>query len=151
MGAHAGMNVDDVLLRGVRVVFVLLGASLVAFAAVTLYLGLFGTWDRSRQARTMADMRSIAFAFEEIRQRDGRYPDARDIRTVLAATDARLPAADAWGNDYLVVSLASGFGLRSLGRDGRYDGGRDGPTTSYDDDIVLRNGEFVRYPEGMCR
>ena len=72
---------------------------------------------------------------------------------------ATVPAKDGWGGDYEYVwagnaSLTPTFGLRSFGRD-RAEGPTPNPyplgafpTTSYDEDIVWVDGNFIRFPSG---
>ena len=114
--------------------------------------------NRSRQKRTMADMRTIASAWEAratdvnsyaIGNKDVR---AAELARVLEPKYVRtLPRIDAWGSEFVLSIADQGqtYAIRSLGSDRRAD--RDpnlsGPTTKFTDDIVFSNGAFVRYPE----
>jgi type II secretory pathway pseudopilin PulG len=126
--------------------------------------------DRSRQNRTMADIRSVATAWEA-RATDTNSYDVKsaaiphsgrkaitpaELAHVLEPTYIRhLPRTDAWGNELqLLVSdfdqgRANTYSIRALGSDGRPD--RDlslsGITKDPADDVVFSNGSFIRYTE----
>ena len=112
---------------------------------------------RSRQKRTMADMRTIATAWE------GRATDINSYslgpRPVTIAELARvlepkyvrhLPRVDGWGSEFQ-VSLANDqtYAIRSLGSDHQRDANPNlsGPMNDFAADIVFSNGVFTRYPE----
>jgi hypothetical protein len=61
-----------------------------------------------------------------------------------------LPTDDAWRSPMLYESQGLGYTVRSLGSDGVAQGTlTPGPTTRFADDIVLVNGVFIQWPEGM--
>lgn len=131
--------------------------------------------NRSSQKRTMADMRSIAAAWEaratdvnsySVRHsRLGRNPHPLGEETVTPAELAEalepkyirhLPRVDGWGSefrfavsDYDDAGEAATYTIRSLGRDRRRDASPRpaGPTGSFEADIVYSNGSFTQYPE----
>ncbi len=127
---------------------------------------------KSKQKRTMADIRGIAVAWEA-RAMDAKQYNAggtaftmptavithADMRTLLAPTYmSNVPQFDGWGNalEYaLDQSVGSGrsaseYGIRSGARDGQFQSTYDsGPTTSFDCDVVYSNGSFIIWPEGM--
>ena len=122
--------------------------------------------DRGKQKRTMADIRSIAQAMEAYAADAQVYPSigtefvsVGELRDALVPTYiTAIPAKDGWGHDVLVRSDARGYMLVSPGKDGLEDApgfayGPDdgGATDSFNADIVLADGKFVRYPEGAQR
>ena len=138
---------------------------LAAVAIWNYYLGI----QKARQRRTMADIRSLATAWEA-RAVDTRgynasaagvwptAPVTRDqLDTMLVPTYIKvMPQYDGWnrllnyatdvpiGDD----NLANVYGIRSAGRDGVFDPNYvPGGTTNFDCDIVYMNGTFICYPE----
>jgi len=97
---------------------------------------LLGTIDVGMQRYTMAQMRQIAKEIEEGRSVEGR--------------------SDGWGTPYLIRRDGAGYTVVSFGNCGDPDvpNGSEypvGPTTGFDADIVLANGQFIRYPQGERR
>jgi general secretion pathway protein G len=127
--------------------------------------------NRSRQKRTMADIRTIATAWEaRSTDRDeytiGRPRPGTTSQRVSTADLARalepkyvkqMPRADGWGNELQFTmndvdehGRAQGYAIRALGSDDRPDriaNMASGATTDFADDIIYSNGSFVRYPE----
>jgi len=140
---------------------------LAAIAIWNYYLGI----QKARQKRTMADIRSVATAWEaravDTRGYNGAaasaWPTAGvtpdQIDTMLVPTYIRiLPQHDGWNHllDFAVdesiggPNLANSYGIRSAGRDGAFDPAYiPGGTTNFDCDIVYLNGTFLCYPEGL--
>lgn len=64
-----------------------------------------------------------------------------------------VPEKDGWGNPYqfLLDLERAAIGMRSPGRDGKYEAGEYSsskfPPADYDRDLVWRNGFFVRWPQ----
>jgi hypothetical protein len=116
-------------------------------AAVLLTLAVVATQNlreqisRSRQKRTMADIRSIATAWETQAEKVNRY-DVRDVRV--------LPRTDAWGTPFELAGSGNDYSIRSYGSDRRRDERLiEGPHTDFARDIVYANGAFIAYPEGI--
>jgi hypothetical protein len=128
--------------------------------------------ERSRQKRTMADMRSVATAWEARNVETGRYNaagarvpgidqtiDVNSLATSLAPTYIRtMPILDGWGHPLELyanqpwgnVAPAQSYAIISPGRDGRFANTETtGATSSFDCDIVYSNGAFIQYPEGV--
>lgn len=152
---------------------------LVALAIVGILVAI-AVWNyhtsiqRARQKRTMADMRSIATAWEA-RATDVKSYNAAaagftmpaspitigQMNTLLVPTYIKvLPRIDGWGHplDFAAdqaigsTSGASDYALRSPGRDGVFSAPYIvGGTTAFDCDIVYSDGSFVVYPEGLQR
>jgi hypothetical protein len=118
----------------------------VMLAGVALSQLDFGSGDRSRQKRTMADMRSIAFSLETFRLANGHYP-----QTLGELGNGRVPTIDAWGNRLTVVTSASSYRIESRGLCNELDHGvRRGEVRDVHGDLILENGVFVTYPQGMA-
>ena len=110
---------------------------------------------RSKQKRTMADMRTLATAIEEYWT---DHPDWRPANS--AGSPARLaallkpnyikeiPVRDGWGRPFGVLVGGTDYTIWSLGKDGKRDPKWQGPSFRFDNDLVYQNGTFTQYPEG---
>ena len=127
--------------------------------------------ERARQRRSMADMRSLVDGRRGLRRRTSdRYPPASgftlpaglDLPTGNLEDDGPLPAADLHpggapdGRLELVVRVRDDAGedrLRAAlaqDREGMPETAPlYGPTTDLTADIILVNGQFVQWPEGV--
>jgi type II secretion system protein G len=158
--------------NGFTLLELLVVVAIIAILATIAIYNFMGAMNRGKQKRTMADMRTIAQAW------DARAGDTRSysaagytfpsvgvtypaLSGILTPTYIRsLPRNDGWmrpfafGADAAVASgsgQATTYSIRSAGRDGSYSGSTytSGATTDYDCDIVYSNGTFVSWPEGV--
>jgi hypothetical protein len=127
--------------------------------------------DLAAAKRTMADMRTVATAWEA-RATDMNKYNAGGQQVVELGYDAtpqldtmisptyikRTPLTDGWGNafEFRVDSPIGGtqpaqtYSIRSKGKDGVKDpSAPGGATRNFDCDIIYSNGAFVQYPEGL--
>jgi type II secretory pathway pseudopilin PulG len=100
---------------------------------------LLTAMQRSRQMRTIAGMNRIAQSVETYRESHNAPPPSIP------------PTKDAWTNDLRYVTDGTNYWIVSAGKDGRFEENdvshyTKGGTTSFDDDIVLENGEILRWP-----
>jgi len=125
--------------------------------------------NRSRQKRSMADMRSLASALEARATETNNY-SIGSTPVALTATDftsltpvsldavhgavspkyiRKMPRVDGWGNEFDVRVGVKSYAIRSRGSDGDAD-----PEIrfnyriqSFEEDLVFVNGNFIQYPE----
>jgi len=121
---------------------------------------LLTAMERSKQKRTMADMRSIATAIEAF---ETDHPDWKPSRRgYLAANLASLlqpkyikqvPARDGWNRPFHIALWTekgeAAYRIWSLGKDGKRDAKWGGAITKFDNDLVYENGTFAQFPEGI--
>lgn len=127
--------------------------------------------ERARQRRSMADMRSLATAVEAYAADLERYPPSSAFTlppglplpsdnlalmgTYIQPTYIRVvPMVDGWNSwfTYATTPSKTDYAVRSNGRAGEPQGAPlYGPTTDFKDDIILVNGQFVQWPEGVQR
>lgn len=161
----------------------LLAFTLVETLIVVAILGLLiaigvpmwlNTINRARQSQTLANMREIAGAWE-MRAADFKSYNAAgatftmpatpmkadDVEKLISPTYIRaMPRFDGWRRalDFATDSVKGGpatqYAIRSMGRDGKLDGGKKkkytmGTTKRFDCDIIYSTGVFVVYPAGV--
>jgi type II secretory pathway pseudopilin PulG len=149
----------------VVVVVVLVGVAFAGIIAAIAIPNLLTAMQRSKQKRTMADIRTVATAVEAYAVDHKHYPDAIDVSGLngeLVPTYIRVvPTVDGWGHSLHYdawSSQGSGTDSYAIGS-----GAKDGVflhqslrdylaspqgTTNFNDDIVYSNGSFVQYPQG---
>ena len=150
----------------VVVIVVLVGVAIVGILAAIAIPNLLTAMQRSKQKRTMADIRTVATAVEAYAVDHKHYPDAIDVSglsTELVPTYIRaVPSSDGWGHSLhydawssqgnITDSYAIGSGAKDgvfLHQNLRDYLARPGRTWNFNDDIVFSNGSFVLYPEGI--
>jgi len=125
--------------------------------------------DKSKQKKTMADMRSIASAWEARATDKGGYSAAGATQEAFTWPDDEgaygdlldmlhptyiypLVEFDGWGNkfDFAIQTSAGGatvYAIRSAGKDGILESSYpDNETDRFECDIVFSNGSFVVQP-----
>ena len=127
--------------------------------------------DLTAAKRTMADMRTVATAWEARATDVNKYNAGGQqfvelgndvtpqLDTMIAPTYIkRTPLNDGWGNPFEFradspvggTQPAQTYSIRSKGKDGIKDtSAAGGATRNFDCDIIYSNGAFVQYPEGL--
>jgi len=140
------------------------GLALVTLAASIIVPDYRHATNRIAQKRTMADMRSIATAWEARANDVHSYAVAPHKGPVTTTELARalepkyirkLPHVDGWGAEYQLTAgdydaegHAETYTIRSLGSDHKSDrADASGATSRFASDIIYSNGSFVQYPE----
>jgi general secretion pathway protein G len=147
----------------------LIVVAIIGILAAIAIPNLLTAMQRSKQKRSMADIRSIATAWEARATDMNNYGAAGGQSTVTWANDLTyasmvgrltptyiksLPQNDGWGDPYGYINTSGiqGYAIRSLGKDNKadsttYTSGTQ--TNKFDCDIVYSLGSFVQWPEGM--
>ena len=113
---------------------------------------VYTTMQRSRQKRTMADLRTWVEDIEAYMTKHGTAPRrgyAGPIAGIAPLVASKAPATDAWGHPFLYHASANHYSIRSTGRDGKNDHLVSGKGKSFDDDILFADGIFQRYVGGF--
>ncbi|HYR27399.1 MAG TPA: type II secretion system protein [Thermoanaerobaculia bacterium] len=134
----------------VAIVVGVLAIPLIGILAAIAIPNVLTAQQRSKQIRTLVEIRNAAQQAETHATAHGAYPKTLDD-----------PARDGWNNPLRYECLetdgkCAGFGITSAGKDGRFENRSaaeyaQGATERFDCDIVYANGSFVQYPQGVAK
>jgi len=173
------MRVNSKHLSGFTLVELLICLAIIGILAVVAIPNLRNGLQRAKQKKTMAQMRSIATAWEAFATDHNAYSAAgaatpagsinwstlstysyKTISRALSPTYIRIaPQQDGWNTSLefgVATSTAPGtavvYGIRSLGSDKKVSESgvyTPGARSRFECDIVYSMGSFISYPEGV--
>jgi len=165
MQRERGFTLIEDVERGFTLIELLIVVAIIGILAAIAIPNLLSAIQRSKQKRTMADMRAVAVAWEEYAADNNTYAAAGVTwpATVAGGIDSisgkleptyirRVPKTDAWGNKFATGNNASEYTIESYGKGGVDESEPQGNTmvtTRFDCDIIYSGGLFIKYPEGV--
>lgn len=156
--------------KGFTLIELLIVVAIIGIIVAIAIPNLLNAIQRAKQKRTMGDIRSIGTAAEAYAVDNNQYPAAAaslptglslptasitsgGVIGVLAPTYIRLvPTQDGWTSTfkYSAGNANQDYAIRSYGKDTQPDAAAIyGPTTSFNNDIIFTDGQFVSFPEGQ--
>jgi general secretion pathway protein G len=143
--------------KGYTLIELLVVVAIIGLLAAIAIPNLINALDRSRQNRTMADMRAISEAVEMYHQDLSFFPVHADVNADALRLDLRIYVKqfngfDGWNQPFLYTSGGDNYTLVSRGSDGTLDGSWPlGETRYFHCDIVFAGGAFMQWPGGVQR
>ena len=141
--------------RGFTIIELLIVVAIIGIIAVLAFPNLIAAIQRSRQSRSVADIRMISQGIESYQTDHSFYPVV-DNGTVSELTGPleiyirNFNHLDGWGEPVFYDSDGTSYTVISFGANRAsnipYVGG---PTDSFDADIVFVDGAFLQWPEGV--
>jgi general secretion pathway protein G len=142
--------------RGFTVLELLIVVAVIGVISAIALPNVVSAVQRARQSGTMADMRTIGGALVLYEQDYVDYPietslvSAEDLRRSLQPYVGDFKATDGWRRPYWYISDGHVYTLISYSLGGNADAPYTfGPTHGFEDDIVMSEGVFVQWPEGV--
>jgi type II secretory pathway pseudopilin PulG len=160
-GGEAGAKTAAIFI-GILVGGLVLVAILGILAAIAIP-NFLTAMNRAKQKRTVADMRTLATAMDSYVVDENRYPEVSSVSDLSSALVPKylkaVPARDGWENELRYECWPAGacqaYAFASAGQDKTFEHesleeyGPDTKTSDFNNDIVISNGKFVQYPEGV--
>jgi general secretion pathway protein G len=145
--------------RGFSLIELLIVVAVIGLITAIAIPNLVNAIQRARQSRSLADAQAIGKGLSMYQQDFVKFPIAakdtyaEELRSSLTPYMSNYSPVDGWMRPFLYTSTeGEHYTVVSYGLDGEetlpY---RSGPTSFFVEDIVITDGIFKQYPEGVQR
>ena len=141
--------------RGFSLVELLIVAAIIGLIVAIAVPNLLNAIQRSRQTKTISNMRTISNGLGIYSQDYAKFPvlaslsDFSEISDDLIPFIGEVPVIDGWQRVLVYKSDGDSYTLASYAANGLADTPwNNGVTSFFTDDIVLMDGSFFQIPEG---
>jgi general secretion pathway protein G len=140
--------------RGFTLIEILIVVAILAIMVAIAIPNLLNAIERSRQSRTVADIRLISEGVELYQNDNSYYPvinegTASELTAHLELYIRSFNPADGWGEPVVYDSDGSHYTIISHGGNKAPDPPYFfGTTSTFDADIVFAGGSFLQWPDG---
>jgi general secretion pathway protein G len=142
--------------RGFTLIEVLIVATIIGLIVAIAIPNLINALQRSRQSRTISDIRTISQGLAMYDRDHTEYPRAASLEPLTNISEGLVmyvgqpPVNDGWGQSFLYRSDGRAYTVASVAANGLIDPPWTlGTTTRFDDDIVIIDGNFFQMPYGV--
>ena len=140
---------------GFTLIELLIVVAIIGIISAIALPNLLNAIDKSKQKRSMSDLRTIGTAVEAYGTDTACYPfaiaDWASLRPILSPFFIKQPPdGDGWSNTWDASTTADGsnYTLASYGKDGTLSARPGGQTSDFNCDILFSHGQFYQWPEG---
>ncbi len=142
-------------IRGFTLIELLIAVAIIGIISAIAVVNVMQALDRSRQSRTMADMRNLGAAIQAYDSDIGRLPadgiSASELVDVVGRNGLfrNVESEDGWNHPFVYHAADGSYTVESYGKDG-LDGPADISAATrlvFENDIILANGGFTASPE----
>jgi len=143
--------------EGFTLIELLIVVAIIGLIAAIAMPNLQNAFQKAKQTKTVADMRTLGSALERYAVDNNIYPkgltnaDGSMVGQYLSPLYLRtVPMTDGWNNPWHIDTSSNGiqYTITSYGRDGVPGPVSGGPTTGLDCDIIYSNNAFYQWPQG---
>lgn len=147
---------DHTSCRGFSLVELLIVVAVIGLIVAIAVPNLLNAIQRSRQTRTLSDMRTISNGLGIYQQDYAKFPIVASIGPMSDVSDdlvpfvGEVPIQDGWQRALMYKSDGDTYTLASYGANLLADlPWTNGKTSYFDEDIVILDGSFFQIPEGV--
>ncbi len=151
------MNTQDhTSCRGFSLIELLIVVAIIGLITAIAIPNLLNAIQRSRQTRSINDMRTITNGLGIYAQDFAKFPEMASLGDITDVSDelipfiGTVPVLDGWNKVFQYKSDGDTYTLASYAANFLADTPWEAGITSYfDDDIVILDGSFLQIPEGV--
>lgn len=147
---------DHTSCRGFSLVELLIVVAVIGLIVAIAVPNLLNAIQRSRQTRTISDLRSISNGLGIYHQDYAKFPVAASMAAFTEVSESlvpfigQVPTDDGWQRVFVYKSDGDTYTVASYGANLLADQPwSSGKTSYFDEDIVMMDGSFLQIPEGV--